>query len=108
MFSSRRCLRSTIIHQLIQGLVFGIESLRALQIGLKECLVAGHQVSAHAGFHICQQLEQTRGLVENLISVVNPLQGSVQVEGFPQKQCRKSCRDQHRDHYHPAEQRFEF
>ena len=38
-------------------------------------LVAGYHVSAHAGFHIHQQLEQTRGLVENLIGMVNPLQG---------------------------------
>jgi hypothetical protein len=75
---------------------------------MKEGFVASCQVSAHAGLYIYQQLKQTRGLIKNLIGVVDPLQGSVQVEGFPQKQYRKSCRDHHRDPNHPAEQRFEF
>ena len=101
-------LRRIVIHQLIQGPVFGVESLRALQIGLKEGLVASYEVSAHAGFHIYQQLEQMPGLVENLIGMVNPLQGFVQVEGFPQKQCGKGCHDHHGNHNHSAEQRFEF
>jgi hypothetical protein len=47
------------------------------------------------------------GLVENSIGMVNPLQGFVQVEGFPQKQSSKRCRNQHGDHNHPAKQRFE-
>jgi hypothetical protein len=47
-------------------------------------------------------------LVENLIGMVNPLQGFIQVEGFPQKQSGKDRRGHHGNYYHSAEQRFEF
>jgi hypothetical protein len=50
---------------------------------MKEALVASSDVSARAGFHIDQQHEQMSGLVEDLIGMVNPLHGLVQVEGFP-------------------------
>ena len=76
-------LRRIVFHQLVQGPVFRVESFCAPQIGLKEGLVAGYEVSAHAGFHIYQQLKQMPGLVENLIGMVNPPQRFVQVEGFP-------------------------
>jgi hypothetical protein len=46
------------------------------------------------------------GLVENLIGMVNPQQGLVQVEGLPQKQDSKGCGDHHGNHNHLAEQRF--
>jgi hypothetical protein len=76
-------LRGIVIHHPIQGLEFGVESLRALQIGMKEALVASYDVSARAGFHIDQQHEQMPGLVENLIGMVNPLQGSCSSRRFP-------------------------
>jgi hypothetical protein len=91
-------LRRTVICQLIQGLVFGIESLRAFQIGMQERLIASRQIAAHTGFHIYQQLEQARGLVKNLIGVFHPLHGLVQVEGFPHQQRCKRRRDRHWNH----------
>jgi hypothetical protein len=75
---------------------------------MKKSIVASCDVPACAGFHIYQQHEQMPGLVENLIGMVNPLQGFVQVEGFPQKQSSKGCRGHHGNHNYPAEQRFEF
>ena len=76
-------LQEAIIHHSIQCMIFGVDSLRALQIESKEALVARGDVSARPGFHIDHQFKQMPGLIENLIGVVNPLQGSVQVEGFP-------------------------
>jgi hypothetical protein len=75
---------------------------------MKKGLVASCYVPARAGFHIYKQHEQMSGLVENPIGVVNPLQGFVQVEGFPQKQSSEGCRNHHWDHNHSAEQRFKF
>ena len=45
-------LREIVSHHFIQGLVFGVESLPAFQIGLKEALVASGDVPARPGFHI--------------------------------------------------------
>jgi hypothetical protein len=96
------------IQQPIQGLELGVGYLRALQIGMKEGLIARCDVSARAGFHIYKQHQQMPGLVENLIGMVNPLQGFIQVEGFPQKQSGKDRRGHHGNYDHSAEQRFEF
>jgi hypothetical protein len=71
---------------------------------LKEAFVAGYDVSSHPGLHIDQQIEQMPRLIKNLIGMVNPLQGSVQVEGFPQKQECKGRHDQHGNRNHLAEQ----